>query len=36
VINTLDMEATFGQVAAGLGFGVLPAHLATFPLLLPF
>jgi hypothetical protein len=31
IINTLDMEATFGQVATRLALGVLAAHLTAFP-----
>jgi hypothetical protein len=35
-VDAFDLQATFGQVAAGFGFGVLPAHLGTFQLALPF
>jgi hypothetical protein len=37
MINTLDIEATFGQVATSLALGVLAAHLTSFPFAaLPF
>jgi hypothetical protein len=36
MFDALDLEATFGQVAAGFELCVLSAHFTTFPLLLPF
>jgi hypothetical protein len=36
VNDALELEATFGQVATGLEFRVLAAHLCTFPSALPF